>query len=161
MISPDSQLMAATAKVLRAVARERIRQEEAVEQGHGKGWRSPASADCSDETRLAILIEEVGEVGNALNERRVGKPYDLRSELVQVAAVAVAWVESLSGEGPEASGIHAPADANAACPSCGRDNPRFTGRYGPLPDGRYVCFRCLSAPLEADGSEPVQEGGKS
>lgn len=89
-------------KVLRFVVSERERQEAAVEKHHGEGWRSPASADCSDETRLAILIEEVGEVANALNERRVGKPFDLLAELVQVAAVAAAWAESLAGEGPEA-----------------------------------------------------------
>jgi len=40
----------------------------------------------------AILNEEVGECARALLER----DYDgLREELIQVAAVAVAWVESL------------------------------------------------------------------
>lgn len=37
----------------------------------------------------------------------------------------------------------------AECPSCGRDDPRFTGRYGPVADGSYVCFRCLSSEVEA------------
>lgn len=39
-----------------------------------------------------ILVEEVGEVSNAINE----KDWDnLKKELVQVAAVAVAWLESI------------------------------------------------------------------
>ena len=44
--------------------------------------------------KLAVLVEEVGEVAAALHEF-TGDPADLRAELVQVAAVAVAWLESL------------------------------------------------------------------
>lgn len=43
------------------------------------------------ETWLRILIEEVGEVAKALNEKEWEQ---YRTELVQVAAVAVAAVES-------------------------------------------------------------------
>ena len=42
---------------------------------------------------LGILVEEVGEVAKALNE---DDPVEhLREELVQVAAVATAWVEKI------------------------------------------------------------------
>lgn len=44
----------------------------------------------SDFERLAVLVEEVGEVARALQEGRVG----LADELVQVAAVAIVWVDA-------------------------------------------------------------------
>jgi len=40
---------------------------------------------------FAILMEEVGEVAKALVK---GKPTETRVELIQVSAVAVAWLES-------------------------------------------------------------------
>jgi NTP pyrophosphatase (non-canonical NTP hydrolase) len=53
-----------------------------------------------DAVWLAVLIEEVGEVGRALlDARRSLGPYShLRKELVQVAAVAVAWLESIDSQ---------------------------------------------------------------
>ena len=42
--------------------------------------------------RLAILVEEVGEVAT---EVQTGNVAALRDELVQVAAVAVAWLRTL------------------------------------------------------------------
>lgn len=57
---------------------------------------------CSDDiptgSKLAMLMEEVGEVARELCEEAQGRPLNtnrLRKELVQVAAVAAAWVESL------------------------------------------------------------------
>jgi NTP pyrophosphatase (non-canonical NTP hydrolase) len=51
-----------------------------------------------DDPWLAILVEEVGEVARAAlanpDDRKAG---DLYSELIQVAAVAQAWAESLKG----------------------------------------------------------------
>lgn len=48
---------------------------------------------------LAILTEEVGELAQAVNEQRWrARPdtlHELRLELVQVAAVAAAWLECL------------------------------------------------------------------
>jgi NTP pyrophosphatase (non-canonical NTP hydrolase) len=41
---------------------------------------------------LAILMEEVGEVAMAILK---GKRFEIFSELIQVAAVAVAWLEDL------------------------------------------------------------------
>jgi NTP pyrophosphatase (non-canonical NTP hydrolase) len=51
-------------------------------------------------SKCAVLVEEVGEVARWVNERELGnRPTigDLRSELIQVAAVALMWAESLGG----------------------------------------------------------------
>ena len=46
--------------------------------------------------RLAILTEEVGEVARAILEQGAdSRGQDLETELVQVAAVCVAWLESM------------------------------------------------------------------
>lgn len=45
----------------------------------------------SDSVWLAVLVEEVGEVAKAMHEE--ASRTDLIDELVQVAAVAVAWLE--------------------------------------------------------------------
>lgn len=45
--------------------------------------------------RMEILVEEVGEVARALLER---DPESLKAELVDVAAVAVRWLEILALE---------------------------------------------------------------
>lgn len=73
-----------------AIAVERIKQ-------HRK-WRN-TGGDCSrpdlpNDTRLRILLEEVGEVARALNDK---EPVDhLEAELIQVAAVCVGWIEGLN-----------------------------------------------------------------
>ncbi len=90
--------------VLREVAHERVRQDEKWgEQNHPDGtggsgaqadaelWRN-ACQQASSEGRVTwglILGEEVAE---ALAESDASK---LRAELVQVAAVAVAWIEAI------------------------------------------------------------------
>lgn len=74
-----------------SVRRERERQRELIEAG-----RIPHACedpDTPDGYKLAVLAEEFGEVAKALNEGAY--PADLREELIQVAAVAVAWVEGL------------------------------------------------------------------
>ena len=73
------------------VAAERLRQEGLKASGR-------FDATCADNTlsagqKLAILVEEVGEVARAICDR---DPEHMREELVQVAAVAVAWVEALT-----------------------------------------------------------------
>lgn len=69
---------------------ERARQEQLKAEGK-------FAATCADDipagAKLAVLVEEVGEVARAICER---DPEAMREELVQVAAVAVAWVEALS-----------------------------------------------------------------
>jgi len=69
------------ADALYAIADERDRQDTKWgEQNH------------SDERWLAILTEEVGEASRDILE---DKPDSLEVELQQVAAVAVAWLESI------------------------------------------------------------------
>jgi NTP pyrophosphatase (non-canonical NTP hydrolase) len=73
------------------VAEERDRQEAFVATGKF-AWT------CADETvgdplKLAVLTEEMGEVGRALCEGASRR--DLRDELIHVAAVAVAWAEAI------------------------------------------------------------------
>lgn len=54
-----------------------------------------------DKTWLAILMEEVGELAmTLLDNKEKGHPDFLRNkELIQVAAVAVAWMECLARKG--------------------------------------------------------------
>lgn len=85
--------MSAIGRVLRDVATERIRQDDK--------W----GCQCAniDFEWVSILTEEVGEAAAEANEAnfRSGKNRGdftkLRAELVQVAAVAVAWVECIDG----------------------------------------------------------------
>jgi NTP pyrophosphatase (non-canonical NTP hydrolase) len=50
-----------------------------------------------------ILGEEVGEVAMALNDKEPVE--NLRAELVQVAATAVAWLECLDASAPEHAAV--------------------------------------------------------
>lgn len=87
MTGPLSSLPLLTAAVLFDVSAERERQDAT--------WnRSPGNWPGSDGEKLAVLVEEVGEVARALLERE--GPERLRAELIQVAAVAVAWAETLA-----------------------------------------------------------------
>lgn len=68
---------------------ERWRQECKIRTGKIP-WDC-ADPDVSDDAKLAVLAEEFGEVARALLE----SGGNLRDELIQTAAVAVAWAESL------------------------------------------------------------------
>lgn len=86
-------------RVLDEVALERHRQERKGIDHRARGqehWRSCADPLLPIERKLAILGEEYGEVAKALNEEWIGNPANLREELIHVAAVAVAWAESLT-----------------------------------------------------------------
>ena len=69
---------------------ERARQEELRREGSLE--YTAADPDCPDVLRLAALVEEIGEVARALHDADFD---NLAEELVQVAAVAVAWREAL------------------------------------------------------------------
>ena len=60
-----------------------------------------------DHTMLAVLTEEVGEVAKATLE---GNDPELRTELIQVAAVCVKWAEIIALAPPEAENGEAPTD---------------------------------------------------
>lgn len=76
-------------KIFEAISNERARQDAKF------GWPNRGLASVNDWKKLAILMEEVGEVSNALLERAVGDDttQHVRQELLQVAAVCVAWLE--------------------------------------------------------------------
>lgn len=76
--------------ILSKVSDERIRQERL--KAAGKFPYTPEDPQCSNQEALTILVEEVGEVARALQEKDVE---NLKDELIQVAAVAVAWVEGI------------------------------------------------------------------
>lgn len=107
-----------TGDVLSEVNSERLRQEELKRKG--KFLFSCADSGLTDPEKLSILTEEFGEVAKEVTEQVIGvgkikasrgaatvksemiqeqlrnSQKRIREELIQVAAVAIAWVESLS-----------------------------------------------------------------
>jgi NTP pyrophosphatase (non-canonical NTP hydrolase) len=77
--------------VLDDVADERYRQERL--KAAGKFAHTCADVELSDDACCRVLGEEFGEVCRALND---GDLANLREELIQVAAVAVAWIERIN-----------------------------------------------------------------
>lgn len=80
------------ANIITEILAERKRQGEKWNKRHAWGF-----GDCSHETvptivKSAVLAEECGEVAQAVLEK---DPEQLKKELIQVAAVAVAWLESI------------------------------------------------------------------
>ena len=80
------------AHVWQLITEERERQQTLWDHPHEWGTGDCSNPDLPDTLKLVILAEEGGEVARAVLERN---PNQLRDELVQVAAVAVAWLESL------------------------------------------------------------------
>lgn len=101
---PDFEVGSRLEGVLIAVGTERKRQEHL--KATGKFEFTCADVDMTDYERFAVLGEEVGEVAKEvltqadrpLAHDTAGSRTALRKELVQVAAVAVAWVEALGRE---------------------------------------------------------------
>jgi NTP pyrophosphatase (non-canonical NTP hydrolase) len=70
---------------------------------HAKhGDRSMLGEHYTPHERLAILMEEVGEVAHELTYDQDGDRDKLVRELIQVAAMAATWVEHLEGAGAQA-----------------------------------------------------------
>jgi hypothetical protein len=66
---------------------------------HAKhGIYSMLGAHYTEHERLAILVEEVGEVAHELTYDQDGDRDRLVRELIQVAAMALTWVEHLEGD---------------------------------------------------------------
>ncbi len=84
-------------EALDRVRAERARQDEL--KADGRFVATCADDYLDDSEKLAVLMEEVGECARAVLERDrlVSDRHDanLKKELIQVAAVAVAWAESL------------------------------------------------------------------
>lgn len=87
--------------VLCAIYIERARQERL--RAEGKFPATCATPDgLSPEGKLAVLAEEFGEVARHVTEQLIDptrlEKRKLRKELVEVAAVCVAWAEALDSE---------------------------------------------------------------
>lgn len=92
--------------VMDAVYAERQRQEILKLQGKFRWscadiWNDPKTR-IPDSEKLAVLAEEFGEVARLVAESVISinrrNPQELKRELVQVAAVAVAWIEAIERE---------------------------------------------------------------
>ena len=81
-----NEIEIARAKVLEHVLAERERQDSI--------WGD--QRDNTDDTWALIALEEMGEVAKDINETKLGSAY---TEIIQVAAVMVAWAESLRRRG--------------------------------------------------------------
>ena len=76
-----------------AIDAERARQTRKWAAPHAWGQGDASSDQVESIVKVAVLAEEVGEVSRAVLD--YAHPEQLRTELVQVAAVAVAWLESM------------------------------------------------------------------
>lgn len=79
-------------EIYRAIDAERDRQSLLWMREHDWGFGDCSSLNLPAITKAVVLGEEVGEVHRAVLNRDND---ELRAELVQVAAVAVAWLESM------------------------------------------------------------------
>jgi len=80
---------------LNAILAERERQEQL--KAEGRFVYTCADVEMTTMACLAVLTEEVGEVARAvLSMKGLAKDeIELRKELIQVAAVALAWLEGM------------------------------------------------------------------
>ena len=81
------------AEVYALIDTERARQRQLWEASHRWGKGDCSSPDVPSPIKAVVLAEESGEVARAVLELNDAA---LRTELVQVAAVAVAWLEGMA-----------------------------------------------------------------
>lgn len=79
--------------VFAAILDERQRQHDEFGGLHSWGVGDCSSRGVTDQVKAMVLTEECGEVARAVLDRQ---PANLRTELIQVAAVAVAWLEGIA-----------------------------------------------------------------
>jgi len=84
-----------TERMLQLVRLERQRQQVLLDRGDINF--NCADPEISDLVKFPVLVEEVGEVATEIQFPPVDKK-KLQKELIQAAAVAVAWAESLEDE---------------------------------------------------------------
>lgn len=75
-----------------AIDAERERQADKWGGPHNWGSGDCSSPAVADIVKTAVLSEECGEAARAVLDTDIDQ---LRTELIQVAAVAVAWLEAL------------------------------------------------------------------
>jgi hypothetical protein len=80
------------ADAFKAIDAERERQWLKWNRPHDWGYGDCSSTDVDWTVKSMVLTEECGEVARAILDLEIDQ---LREELVQVAAVAVAWLESM------------------------------------------------------------------
>lgn len=86
--------------VMASVSREVERQEKLQKEGRFNFTAKDVGVDIAHSTALAMLSEEVGEVSRELLGiskivEHGGTWKKLRTELIHVAAISVAWIEAL------------------------------------------------------------------
>jgi NTP pyrophosphatase (non-canonical NTP hydrolase) len=101
-----NSLTASYGPVCKMVCAERIRQE--LLRASGKfPWTCatifPEGPTISPEAKFAVLGEEFGEVARHVTEQLIDRsryqPAKMREELIQIAAVCVAWAEAITESG--------------------------------------------------------------
>ncbi len=80
------------ANIYKAIDAERERQSEMWSKPHAWGQGDASSSDVEPMTKVAVLTEELGEVARAALDLDNNQ---LQVELVQLAAVAIAWLEGM------------------------------------------------------------------
>ena len=80
-------------EAIKLIVAERERQFGLWNRTHEWGAGDCSSVFVQPIVKVAVLTEEVGEVARAVLD--MSSPDVLREELAQVAAVALAWMESL------------------------------------------------------------------
>lgn len=93
--------------ILEEVRLERLRQDRLKAEGKFS-WN--CADDVSDLERLPVLTEETGEVARAICDKN---QKNLREELIQVAAVAIAWVEGLARRDERLKGREVDAESDS------------------------------------------------
>lgn len=92
LVAEESDNTPTASTIWELIQNERDRQHDKWDQPHDWGWGDCSSVLVSPITKVAVLTEEVGEVARAVLD---GDEDQVRRELVQVAAVVVAWLETL------------------------------------------------------------------
>lgn len=101
LYDPELEVGTKTESILIAIGSERRRQD--ILKSQGRFEHTAADPEVNHYQRLAMITEEVGEVAKEVLGQEEGKlahdndcdVVSLRKELIQVAAIAVAWLEGI------------------------------------------------------------------
>lgn len=146
----------ATGEALRAINEERRRQDELKAKGV---FRFTCADDGLEPTeKLAVLMEEVGEVANAVLQleglnTRGDRAREVRKELIQAAAVCVAWIESIREDGVSFKTMD---DGPLKC-KCGNYLLERSGGIGLVDKGVYHSQQSCHPHCDGDHPEPPCE----
>lgn len=101
LYDPDFEVGSHLEHILTDIGSERKRQEQMKKEG--RFLYTCADLEMTNYERFCVLGEEIGEVAREVltqSERRLARDTEgtlsnMRKELIQVAAVATAWVEAI------------------------------------------------------------------